>query len=286
VFVLTEHEITGDILLDLDANLLKELDIPQFGKRVKIANAIAELRRPQSTLSVGNASVRSSQFGGAQGHTRGPSMGTLGTGYGSPAVSPSPYPASPTYGYENGPRSAGGAGVQPVIHEDVALQSDALRTPPEQVEPVVSNAQSRPQSQSQPPRSATPSSTNYAEWAHSRKSSVAGSLATAPIIEEDESGKRRTGPPSVHQSFTPDAPTQSMLPPGAREGSGSIRSIDSSIPPSPQTPNTKRSSTEQRVFGHKKAKSSMDGSRPPSERMSFFGGTIGRNRKPAPRYPS
>ncbi|WVF67433.1 hypothetical protein IAT40_002189 [Kwoniella sp. CBS 6097] len=46
-----EHEITGDLLLELDANLLKELDIPQFGKRMRIAAAISELRRPGSAVS-------------------------------------------------------------------------------------------------------------------------------------------------------------------------------------------------------------------------------------------
>ncbi|KAJ6469653.1 hypothetical protein C8R47DRAFT_1200712 [Mycena vitilis] len=45
----TEQEITGDVLLDLDANLLKtEIGIMAFGKRVRIANAIADLRRPPS----------------------------------------------------------------------------------------------------------------------------------------------------------------------------------------------------------------------------------------------
>lgn len=47
----TEHEITGDLLLELDANLLKELDIPAFGKRLRIAQAITELRRPGSVSS-------------------------------------------------------------------------------------------------------------------------------------------------------------------------------------------------------------------------------------------
>lgn len=46
-----EHEITGEILIELDANLLKELDIPQFGRRLKIAQAISELRRPSSISS-------------------------------------------------------------------------------------------------------------------------------------------------------------------------------------------------------------------------------------------
>lgn len=44
----TEHEITGDVLLELDVNLLKELHIPAFGKRMRISNAILELRRPAS----------------------------------------------------------------------------------------------------------------------------------------------------------------------------------------------------------------------------------------------
>lgn len=44
-----EQEITGDVLLELDANLLKsEIGIMAFGKRVRIANAIADLRRPPS----------------------------------------------------------------------------------------------------------------------------------------------------------------------------------------------------------------------------------------------
>ncbi|KAF5363809.1 hypothetical protein D9756_000046 [Leucocoprinus leucothites] len=44
-----EQDITGDVLLELDANLLKsEIGIMAFGKRVRISNAIAELRRPPS----------------------------------------------------------------------------------------------------------------------------------------------------------------------------------------------------------------------------------------------
>lgn len=45
----TEHEISGDLLLELDANLLKELEIPQFGKRLRIAQAIGELRGERRT---------------------------------------------------------------------------------------------------------------------------------------------------------------------------------------------------------------------------------------------
>jgi hypothetical protein len=47
-----EQEITGDILLDLDVGVLKsEIGIVAYGKRMRIANAIAELRRPPSVMS-------------------------------------------------------------------------------------------------------------------------------------------------------------------------------------------------------------------------------------------
>ncbi|EPQ26018.1 uncharacterized protein PFL1_06471 [Pseudozyma flocculosa PF-1] len=40
-----EHEITGDVLLEMDVNILKEIDIIAFGKRFQVANAIKELRK-------------------------------------------------------------------------------------------------------------------------------------------------------------------------------------------------------------------------------------------------
>ncbi|KAI0313113.1 sterile alpha motif/pointed domain-containing protein, partial [Amylostereum chailletii] len=41
-----EQEITGDVLLELDINVLKsEIGIIAFGKRMRIANAITDLRR-------------------------------------------------------------------------------------------------------------------------------------------------------------------------------------------------------------------------------------------------
>ncbi len=107
----SENEIDGDVLLDLDANLLKELDIPQFGKRIKIANAINELRRPASNLSAG--------VGGQAVYTRpGSAMG------GSSSPSPLPgsgYPASPTYsGYpESQPSHSRAASMSGYNNPDV-----------------------------------------------------------------------------------------------------------------------------------------------------------------------
>jgi hypothetical protein len=48
----SEQEITGDVLLELDLAILKsEIGIVAYGKRMRIANAIADLRRPPSILS-------------------------------------------------------------------------------------------------------------------------------------------------------------------------------------------------------------------------------------------
>jgi hypothetical protein len=41
---MTEQEITGDVLLELSLQSLKELDINTFGKRFKIHSAILALR--------------------------------------------------------------------------------------------------------------------------------------------------------------------------------------------------------------------------------------------------
>lgn len=39
-----EHEISGDVLLEMDINILKEIDIVAFGKRFQVTNGIKELR--------------------------------------------------------------------------------------------------------------------------------------------------------------------------------------------------------------------------------------------------
>lgn len=49
-----EQEITGDVLLELDLAILKsEIGIVAYGKRIRIVNAIADLRHPPSILSSG-----------------------------------------------------------------------------------------------------------------------------------------------------------------------------------------------------------------------------------------
>jgi hypothetical protein len=87
-----EHEISGDLLLGLDANLLKELDIPQFGKRLRIAQAISELRRPSSASgSLRDMSAPSSAYTNAIAPSTTPPLSTPPTSASTvdvPAVSP------------------------------------------------------------------------------------------------------------------------------------------------------------------------------------------------------
>ncbi|KAH6914621.1 hypothetical protein BKA70DRAFT_1419581 [Coprinopsis sp. MPI-PUGE-AT-0042] len=96
-----EQEITGDVLLELDANLLKtEIGIAAFGKRVRIANAIQELRRPpsiasfepppqmQTHASPSLAYLQTSSTGHSRTHSVGPSVHS--------------YPGTPIYAQTTG----------------------------------------------------------------------------------------------------------------------------------------------------------------------------------------
>lgn len=85
----TEHEITGDVLLELDLNTLKEIDLTAFGRRVRVNKAIQDLKK--SVL---------------------PAAGPPGSGSGSDGVAGRPAssalastPTSPTYG--TAPNSTG-----------------------------------------------------------------------------------------------------------------------------------------------------------------------------------
>ena len=60
---LAEQDITGDVLVELDLDLLKsEIGIVAFGKRKRIANAIAELKKPPPAPAPGPISHSESLF--------------------------------------------------------------------------------------------------------------------------------------------------------------------------------------------------------------------------------
>lgn len=75
-----EQEITGDVLLELDANVLKsEIGILAFGKRARIVNAINDLKRPPSISDSEHMSPASLSPGGGMGGVgMGGGLGPLG----------------------------------------------------------------------------------------------------------------------------------------------------------------------------------------------------------------
>ena len=73
----TEHEISGDVLLEMDINTLKEIDLPAFGRRVHINNGIKELKRiinPDLTASTTTMSQSQASFMRYPGESLSPSM--------------------------------------------------------------------------------------------------------------------------------------------------------------------------------------------------------------------
>jgi hypothetical protein len=252
--------------------------------------------------SVGLASMRSQQMSPAySSHHRAPSITAV-------------YPTSPGYGSEyqqpqpqQHSRAASMSGPVDTIPEHEAYQpqqrSDAAALGFNQVSySSPSHAMSDVVQPTTPSASSpVPQTHDYADWNTSRKSSANvsqhESRSYAPIREEDESHQ------AVAAVQTPDAPLSSTFAsaisqPTTAVGSplnrtGSMHSKASSIPPTPTTPSTRRGSAEQRpssAFGHRKARSSIDGSttsRATGERMSnLLSGALSRNRKPAPRFPS
>lgn len=84
---MAEHEISGDVLFDLDINSLKEIDIIAFGPRARIAKAIKELRStvPGMTDTGSALSPSMSGYDPASAAAMSPGAASAGT-----AFSPSP----------------------------------------------------------------------------------------------------------------------------------------------------------------------------------------------------
>ena len=102
----SEQEITGDVLLELDLAILKsEIGIVAYGKRIRIANAIADLRRPPSMLS-----------SSGEQHTRSGSLS-----HGSPLAQQS-IPLSPV--------AQGSAGLGSLVSPESPPDSGDLTGPP------------------------------------------------------------------------------------------------------------------------------------------------------------
>ena len=90
-----EQEITGDVLLELDLAILKsEIGIVAYGKRIRIANAISDLRRPPSILSSGQHTRPGSLSRGSPHPLQGVPLSPSGQGSGLENISPESAPNS------------------------------------------------------------------------------------------------------------------------------------------------------------------------------------------------
>lgn len=99
-FHFADQDITGDVLLELDLELLKtEIGIVAFGKRKRIANAIAELKRP--SLAPGSEST--AHFESFFSHSR-----SVSSAQGSLPNSPSFLPSAPSPFSATSPTTFGG----------------------------------------------------------------------------------------------------------------------------------------------------------------------------------
>ncbi|CDO77198.1 hypothetical protein BN946_scf184747.g11 [Trametes cinnabarina] len=245
-----EQEITGDVLLELDANVLKtEIGIAAFGKRARIVNAISELRRPPSIAEseqqappvlTPRSLTHSFQYPGSHhshpSHSHSYSMQS--SAHQSLTNSPMYAPPSPSVG--NGLGSAGIASI----------------TSPES-----------------PPNTGELSSAAQNGWRASDPGSIAGNGMSASTTEEDVKGRSVAGLGLGLPSASPQAngakarPAQLVLSPSdsalgekvtAIQGraSDSIKD-DRAVMSETESVRTKEPKSRRRLFGRSTDSSSL-----------------------------
>ncbi|EJU06671.1 hypothetical protein DACRYDRAFT_113317 [Dacryopinax primogenitus] len=297
-----EQDITGDVLLSLDMALLKdELGITVFGKRVRLNNAINELRK-----SVAPPAPAAAALGPAT------PAGTLG---GSPGQGQDTTPANGQtipHGLVLSPESAPKTNeMNPLEWTTPSLTgaTTAMQTPSSKTDELVAAAglsgtalvglglgslnRERPSYPSFGGSDGTGSVRG--------KRSTLGSIDPNFIPEEDETREgietyeadRGSIATSRHQlTAEPGATeTETTSAPDSLKHSQAKDTPPSSIPPSPSkrasvdspssafpTVAVRRSGSANGLKTKKQMESQKD------SRLSFFSGSLGKNRKPAPRY--
>ncbi|KAF8513895.1 hypothetical protein JB92DRAFT_2830233 [Gautieria morchelliformis] len=251
-----EHEITGDVLLELDVGILKEeLNITAFGKRMRIANAIVELRRPASFSS--DPAVFHNGFAGV-----------------------SPPGAAETNGHRQEASS--------ITSGDARSQRLSPAQPPPKTRPA--------QLALSPSDSALNTKVHSSPVSMIPENAEGGSVEERGVQSETETaaGHPPTHPKRRHflgRSFESGSSRGDKD--NASRKSNDVTSPLSSIPNSPSIRGEKTSSAADDGVAstvgvgmrpqHVKGKRSVDGSKG-SERLSFFSTTLGKARKPPPRY--
>ncbi|ORY90693.1 hypothetical protein BCR35DRAFT_299255 [Leucosporidium creatinivorum] len=251
-----EHEISGDVLLEMDVAMLKEIDLIAFGRRVHIYNAIKELKA--RVPKPARADVASPSLSGYEPD----SPGNLSFASPGQASFSSPPEDVQGLGFEDDTSS--------IARPTSSLARSVNSLQPRRSTGAISSTQASP-------------TTHKRSVTGGTQDSAAQDSLDQPIPEEDnetdtQSGSNKTpiiaALPAVAAAAAAAAAastsrsdsTRGKSKPASRR-SGTDKS-DTSAPPSP-------------VITRKKKDSGA------SDRSSmFFGAALGRNRKPPPRVPS
>ncbi|KAF8076889.1 hypothetical protein FPV67DRAFT_1715490 [Lyophyllum atratum] len=306
----TEQEITGDVLLELDVTLLKtELGIPAFGKRMRIANAITDLRRPPSIIysdhhpSPSLSLAPHSPLSQSQSHSRHQSL---------TSHSHHSYPG--TYGYGNGNGGAGGAGESGGeyqgfgggynVHQGQQGQGqgqDRLMMP---------ESEGLGMSVSAPAMNGKGSKDRpaYLMLSPSDGALKESAKAVSDVAEEEEEEEEDRGVASEGEATHTKSMRRRLF---GRSHESSSSKVDSSansrhskegsVIASPTIPEKVKDKNREKdkdkdalSVRHARSKKSLDGGKSSGgggERLSIFGGTFtgtlgGKSRKPPPKYPN
>ncbi|KAI0301517.1 hypothetical protein B0F90DRAFT_1717728 [Multifurca ochricompacta] len=278
-----EQEITGDVLLGLDVNVLKsEIGIIAYGKRMRIANAIAELRRPPSVMSLAEQPARPESL--SQGSPLTHPVTALGPATpGSADVGSLVSPESPPFSGDligaavsMPARRDSDPGVRP--RSDKATDSNAtiglgLGMPPSL---IPGSGQSKAVKGRPAQLSLSPSD------------GALGANAKGVTVEQEEAEEDR--------AVLSDSDAKKFATKGSRPSLFARQNSTSSTSKIPSPRKSKESSTprsdvtqlgESSRPRHERRKRSLDATRETS-RLSIFGstlaGTLGKSRKPPPRY--
>ncbi|KAF7302766.1 hypothetical protein HMN09_00911700 [Mycena chlorophos] len=293
----TEQEITGDVMLDLDVNLLKtEIGIMAFGKRTRIANAIADLRRPPSPSASFNNSPQHAQYAVAYsntqmshpssppytGHSRTQSQShshnsynghtSLQSSVGSPLSNG--YLAQ-TYGLPGGLLSPESAtqGEFPGTPGDGTMEGVGLG--------ISVSDQSGARGKSRPAQLTLSPSDGALKATATQDENVEEDERA--VMSESELPASASLRKRLFGAHSPNSPRHSL-----DQASGSVDSRENESPVDTKGSKKKESNIAPGPGRHARAKKSIDASqgKASGERLSIFGasfgGTLGR--KPAPRY--
>ncbi|GAA5924019.1 uncharacterized protein JCM15063_005526 [Sporobolomyces koalae] len=259
-----EHEISGDVLLEMDVAMLKEIDLVAFGRRVHIYNAIKELKSRRSLrMSSSTGSMLSPALSGYEPD----SPGT--------AESPTTY-QSPQSRWDNGQQAEKLAGLG---LDNESATGSSVRAPSSLGQRSVHNLRS---ARSVPSEMATTTTVPPVERQRS--------ITTDTRLEPREDPRPTIAEESGDGGETTDASRPRSTTSGTASRTVSLLS----------KPKMKRSSTAKSDVGSTTTVPSSPslGSTPKiraskSDRGSTFLGSVGsvgglmnRNRKPPPRVPS